>query len=47
MYIIYCDLRGRESGGVSKGEGEQIRVGSLVPFPGDLKYTGRGEGNRG
>ena len=39
---------GRESwGGKSGGEGEQIRMGRLVPFPGDLKYTGWGEGNRG
>ena len=42
---------GRESwggeGGKSGGEGEQIRMGRMVPYPGDLKYTGRGEGNRG
>ena len=34
-------------GGKNKGEGELIRVGRMVPYPGDLKYTGRGEGNRG
>ena len=53
LFIIYdYELlsMGRESwgeGGRSGGEGEQIRLGRMVPFPGDLKYTGRGEGNRG
>ena len=40
MFIID---KGRESWGVTtKGEGELERVGSMVPYPGDLKYTRRG-----
>ena len=43
----YYRLWGGSPGGLKKGEGELMRKGSMVPYPGDLKYTGRGEGNRG